>query len=63
MFAFAIAERDTGRLILARDRLGIKPLYLDQTRERLRFASVTARAGGAPAASTPPSTGWRWRTT
>ncbi|WP_375491552.1 N-acetylglutaminylglutamine amidotransferase [uncultured Jatrophihabitans sp.] len=39
MFAFAIAERDTGRLILARDRLGIKPLYLDQTRERLRFAS------------------------
>jgi len=40
MFAFAIAERDTGRLILARDRLGIKPLYLDQTPERLRFAST-----------------------
>ena len=40
MFAFAIAERDTGRLVLARDRLGIKPLYLDQTRERLRFAST-----------------------
>ncbi len=40
MFAFAIAERDTGRLILARDRLGIKPLYLDQTAERLRFAST-----------------------
>ncbi len=39
MFAFAIAERDSGRVILARDRLGIKPLYLDQTRERLRFAS------------------------
>jgi asparagine synthase (glutamine-hydrolysing) len=39
MFAFAIAERDSGRLILGRDRLGIKPLYIDQTRDRLRFAS------------------------
>ena len=39
MFAFVIAERDSGRLILGRDRLGIKPLYLDQTRARLRFAS------------------------
>ena len=38
MFAFAIVER-SGRVVLARDRLGIKPLYLDQTRERLRFAS------------------------
>ena len=40
MFAFAIAERDTGRVVLARDRLGIKPLYLDQTPQRLRFAST-----------------------
>jgi asparagine synthase (glutamine-hydrolysing) len=39
MFAFAILEQDTGRLILGRDRLGIKPLYLSQTSERLRFAS------------------------
>ena len=38
MFAFAIAERDTGRVILGRDRLGIKPLYVDQTPQRLRFA-------------------------
>ncbi len=40
MFAFAIAERDSGRVVLARDRLGIKPLYLSRAPERLRFAST-----------------------
>ena len=40
MFAFAIHERDTGRVVLARDRLGIKPLYLAETPGRLRFAST-----------------------
>ncbi len=40
MFAFAVSERDTGRLVLARDRLGIKPLYLAVDSERLRFAST-----------------------
>jgi asparagine synthase (glutamine-hydrolysing) len=40
MFAFAIHERASGRVVLARDRLGIKPLYLDETPERLRFAST-----------------------
>lgn len=39
MFAFAIWERDKRRLFIARDRLGIKPLYLSQTGKRLRFAS------------------------
>ena len=39
MFAFALHERDSGRLILARDRLGIKPLYLSERQGRLRFAS------------------------
>ncbi|SCL35637.1 asparagine synthase (glutamine-hydrolysing) [Micromonospora pallida] len=40
MFAVAIVERDTGRLVLARDRLGIKPLYLAETPDRVRFAST-----------------------
>ncbi len=40
MFAFAVAERDTGRLTLVRDRLGIKPLYLAEVRGGLRFAST-----------------------
>ncbi|WBB77418.1 N-acetylglutaminylglutamine amidotransferase [Micromonospora sp. WMMD882] len=40
MFAVAITERDTGRLVLARDRLGIKPLYLAETPDRVRFAST-----------------------
>ena len=43
MFAFAIADRDTGVVTLARDRLGIKPLYLAEIPGRLRFAS-TVRA-------------------
>ena len=40
MFAFAIWERDSGRVVLARDRLGIKPLYLAEDENRLRFAST-----------------------
>jgi asparagine synthase (glutamine-hydrolysing) len=43
MFAFAIAERETGVVTLARDRLGIKPLYVAEKPGRLRFAS-TVRA-------------------
>jgi asparagine synthase (glutamine-hydrolysing) len=39
MFAFAIVERDSGRVLLGRDRLGIKPLYLTEDGRRLRFAS------------------------
>jgi asparagine synthase (glutamine-hydrolysing) len=40
MFAFALWERDSGRVLLARDRLGIKPLYLAESGGRLRFAST-----------------------
>jgi asparagine synthase (glutamine-hydrolysing) len=43
MFAFAMADRETGIVTMARDRLGIKPLYLAETPGRLRFAS-TVRA-------------------
>ncbi|MEU4157458.1 N-acetylglutaminylglutamine amidotransferase [Actinoplanes sp. NPDC026670] len=40
MFAFAVAEHDTGTVTLARDRLGIKPMYLAESPGRLRFAST-----------------------
>jgi asparagine synthase (glutamine-hydrolysing) len=54
MFAFAIAELDSGRVILARDRLGIKPLYWSDVDDAdgsgaLRFASslpALVAAGG-----------------
>ncbi|CAM3094989.1 asparagine synthase (glutamine-hydrolyzing) [Mycobacterium intermedium] len=39
MFAFAIVDQDSGVVTLARDRLGIKPLYLAASPGRLRFAS------------------------
>jgi asparagine synthase (glutamine-hydrolysing) len=47
MFAFAIADRDSGVLTLARDRLGIKPLYLAPAPGRLRFASSVRALLGA----------------
>ncbi len=40
MFAFAIWERDSERVVLARDRLGIKPLYFTETSLQFRFAST-----------------------
>lgn len=39
MFAFVILERDTGRVVMARDRFGIKPLYLSESGGGLLFAS------------------------
>ncbi|MGC9450582.1 MAG: N-acetylglutaminylglutamine amidotransferase [Oceanipulchritudo sp.] len=49
MFAFAIHERDTGRVLLARDRIGIKPLYYSESKGALRFSSslpALLQAGG-----------------
>jgi asparagine synthase (glutamine-hydrolysing) len=56
MFAFAIYEHRSGRLLLARDRLGIKPLYLAGTAGALRFASTLPAllAGGGIDTSIDP---------
>ena len=40
MFAIAIVDARRERLVLARDRLGIKPLYLSESPGRIRFAST-----------------------
>jgi asparagine synthase (glutamine-hydrolysing) len=56
MFAFAIWERDRGRTFLARDRLGIKPLYYTVGPQALRFASTLPallRAGGVDTSIDP----------
>jgi asparagine synthase (glutamine-hydrolysing) len=41
MFAIGIWDSKQQRLLLARDRCGIKPLYFSQTAQRLLFASNT----------------------
>lgn len=56
MFAFALWERGSGRVLLARDRLGIKPLYLARVAGALRFASslpALLASGGVDTALDP----------
>jgi asparagine synthase (glutamine-hydrolysing) len=48
MFAFALWDRKTRSLTLARDRLGIKPLYYAATPERVIFASQLKAFRAAP---------------
>ncbi|HEY5602441.1 MAG TPA: N-acetylglutaminylglutamine amidotransferase [Gammaproteobacteria bacterium] len=56
MFAFAIWDSKQQILFLARDRLGIKPLYYSQTQQQFRFASNTQAllaAGGVDTSIDP----------
>ena len=39
IFAFAVLEEHTGRVFLARDRIGVKPLFYMQHKDGLLFAS------------------------
>lgn len=51
MFAFAIWDRKRRRLFVARDRVGIKPLYYCQTPHALYFASELKSIVADPAVS------------
>lgn len=64
-FAFAITELATCRVFLARDPVGVKPLYWSQSQGRLYVASeVKALVPvGAPISEVPPGhRGWATRT-
>ncbi len=55
-FAFAIWDRQAGSVLLARDRLGIKPLYYSLERHCIRFASspqALLAAGGVDTSIDP----------
>src|SRR5690606_397220 len=62
MFAFVGVERDSQRVFLARDRLGIKPLYYAETEGAFRFASTLPAlvAGGGVDTSIDPVALWQY---
>ncbi len=59
MFAFALWDGEQGRLLLARDPYGIKPLYYADDGWTLRFASqVKALLAGGQISRDPEPAGW-----
>jgi asparagine synthase (glutamine-hydrolysing) len=56
MFAFAVTDTDSGQVMLARDRLGVKPLYWAEVPGAFRFASTLPAlvAGGGVDTSIDP---------
>ena len=54
MFAFAIFDQRRDRLLLGRDRLGIKPMYVCADSERLAFSSELRALAKAGLASQEP---------
>ncbi|HEX5319956.1 MAG TPA: asparagine synthase (glutamine-hydrolyzing) [Stellaceae bacterium] len=57
MYAIALHDPGTGRLVLARDPFGIKPLYYAETPRLFAFASepqALIKAGIVPAVLSPP---------
>ena len=51
MFAFCLHDRKTDEVLLARDRLGVKPLYYRESGGRLDFASEISALLRAPGPS------------
>lgn len=58
-FAFAAMDISAGRLLLARDRFGIKPLYLAYADDGIWFASEPAALLAAGIESAPRADSWR----
>lgn len=58
-FAFAALDREGRRLMLCRDRFGVKPLYLARFEGGVWFASEPAALLAAGAAPEPVETAWQ----